>query len=263
MEPFEHSAQQTDRDDWSKHWDSYADTASQNPAVRMRRELILFAISRIPGQIDLLIDIGSGQGDFLRSAANCHVARRLAGFELSETGVTISRAKVPEATFIQADLLNASTALSNYAEKADAIVCSEVIEHVDNPTGFLQALKKYLKSGGWLILTVPGGPMSAFDKHIGHRKHFDTESIAAVLRSAGFSIEKIQLAGFPFFNLYRLAVVLRGKKLIEDAGAGTNHGHPNALAMLGMRVFRLLFRFNVDNSLFGWQVLAVARKTEP
>jgi SAM-dependent methyltransferase len=182
---------------------------------------------------------------------------------LSRGGVAISQAKVPEATFIEADLLNPPQALHKYSGTADVAVCSEVVEHVDSPVRFLKSLRNYLKPGGWLIVTVPGGPMSAFDHHIGHRKHFDAKSIAMVLKSAGFSVENIQLAGFPFFNLYRLTVILRGRKLIDDAKVVPFHGRPGALALLGMRTFGFLFKWNLDDSPFGWQVIALARKLEP
>jgi 2-polyprenyl-3-methyl-5-hydroxy-6-metoxy-1,4-benzoquinol methylase len=263
MEPLELSAKRADPDDWSKHWASYADTASENPAQGMRHKLILSLIRRMPEKIDLLLDVGSGQGDFLRRAAGCQIARQLVGLELSKVGVAVSQAKVPEATFIEANLFDPPQALREYAGRADVAVCSEVIEHVDHPIRFLQSLRGYLKPGGQLIVTVPRGPMSAFDHHIGHRRHFDAHSIVTVLRSAGFFVEKVQLAGFPFFNLYRLTVLVRGRKLIDDVTTGPSQGHPNRLAILAMRAFRLLFRWNADDSPFGWQVVAIARKLVP
>lgn len=263
MARVEVSAQQAGRDDWSGHWDSYGDSARDNPAQDMRFRLVLGSISRMPQQdIRLLMDIGSGQGDFLQRAASCRIARQMVGFELSETGVAISRAKVPQATFLQADLFQPPKELGEYVEAADVAVCSEVIEHVDDPVNFLRAVRAYLKPGGRLIVTVPGGPMSAFDRHIGHRRHFDAESIGSILKAAGFASVQVQLAGFPFFNLYRLTVILRGKKLIDDVKAGPAHSQPNWLALLVMRAFRLLFHLNMNNSPFGWQVVALARKLE-
>lgn len=255
-------AQPAGRDDWSGHWDSYADSARDNPAQEMRHRIVLSALSQMPGNLHLLMDVGSGQGDFLRRAASRHIAERLVGLELSETGVRLSRAKVPDAEFVQADLFHPPQELREYAEKADIAVCSEVVEHVDDPVGFLRAVRSYLRPGGWLVLTVPGGPMSAFDRHIGHRRHFNAESVAAVLKTAGFVAERVQLAGFPFFNLYRLTVIARGKKLIEDVKVGTAERRPSALALFAMRMFRLLFHLNVDDSPFGWQVIALARKTD-
>jgi SAM-dependent methyltransferase len=263
MERVEISAQPAGRDDWSGHWDSYADSARDNPAQDMRHRLILSAISRMAGEIPLLMDFGSGQGDFLQRAASLHIAKQLVGLELSESGVAISRAKVPEATFIRADLFKPPKELGDYRESADVAVCSEVVEHVDDPVGFLQSVRTYLKPGGRLVLTVPGGPMSAFDRHIGHRRHFDAKAVKAILKSAGFSVEKVHLAGFPFFNLYRLTVILRGKKLIDDVKVGAAQSRRNPLAVLVMRMFRFLLHLSVDDSPFGWQVIAVARKLKP
>src|SRR5205823_4886877 len=99
-------------------------------------------------------------------------------------------------------------------------VCSEVLEHVDSPRDFLLAARVYLADNARLIVTVPGGPMSAFDRHIGHRQHFTRASIGELLRSSGFSIERICLSGFPFFNLYRCLVIARGEKLASDVDSG-------------------------------------------
>src|SRR5207247_2369477 len=84
---------------------------------------------------------------------------------------------------------------------ANAAVCSEVLEHVDSPVAFLRAASRYLMEGSTLVVTVPGGPFSAFDRHIGHRQHFTRASIRRVLENAGFEIERVTLAGFPFFNI--------------------------------------------------------------
>ena len=44
-------------------------------------------------------------------------------------------------------------------------------------------------AAGWppapLVVTVPGGPMSAFDHHIGHRRHYDIPDLTALLEGRG------------------------------------------------------------------------------
>ena len=60
--------------------------------------------------------------------------------------------------------------------------------------------------------------MSAFDQHIGHRAHFRARpGSESTLRAGGFEVEDLRGAGLPCFNMYRLAVIARGEKLIEDA----------------------------------------------
>ena len=101
--------------------------------------------------------------------------------------------------------------------------------------------------------------MSAFDRHIGHRQHFDRRTIQSILEKAGYSVERTYLAGFPFFNLYRLLVIARGERLPRDVQAKAR-GTSSGTAGLAMKLFRVLFRANLLDSPFGWQVVAIARK---
>ena len=109
-------------------------------------------------------------------------------------------------------------------------------------------------------MTVPAGPMSAFDHFIGHRSHYDRTSIARVLDAAGFKVEAVKLAGFPFFNLYRLVIILLGKRLISNVKSGGERSRAGTWASLAIALFRILFQFNLANFSLGWQILAVARR---
>ena len=246
-------------DNWEDHWGRFATSASLNPAQSLRHKAVLQALQEIGRPVERLIDIGSGQGDFLARATKAAAAREYAGFELSAKGVAISSEKVPQASFLQVDLFAPTIEALAYDGWATAAVCSDVIEHVDAPVDFLRALKRYLAEGAHLIITVPGGPMSKFDQYIGHRRHFDEQSIRQVLTEAGFRVERVRLAGFPFFNLYRLLVILRGERLVQDVGS-SEEGQLSAGARLAMRIFGFLFRFNLRNSPVGWQVVALARR---
>lgn len=247
-------------DNWDEHWVRYADAASRNPAQQMRHRLIVRLLADATGPGARVLDIGSGQGDLLVKLHAAAPQASLLGFELSASGVEISRRKVPAGRFFVADLFAPPAALGEFAGWATAAVCSEVLEHVDSPVDFLKAARPYLADGARLVVTVPGGPMSAFDHHIGHRRHFTRNSITQVLQAAGFAVDRVCLSGWPFFNLYRLVVIARGRKLAADVDAG-QAGAAGGVAAIVMAVFRALFAFNLTNSPFGWQVVAVARKT--
>lgn len=79
---------------------------------------------------------------------------------------------------------------------------------------------------------------------------------------AAYAVERIYLTGFPFFNLYRLVVIARGKRLTQDAETQSS-GTSSGWARGAMKLFGLLFRLNLPDSPFGWQVVAVVRKTSP
>jgi 2-polyprenyl-3-methyl-5-hydroxy-6-metoxy-1,4-benzoquinol methylase len=243
-----------DKDNWHNHWERFSGAATINPAQKLRHNLLLRNIKKC----NLLIDIGSGQGDFIKKASEEKIAKKLIGFELSDSGVRISKNKVPSALFYKIDFYSNNKTIDNYLGSADTVICSDVIEHVDNPIKFCSIIKKYMKKNGRLLITVPGGPMSQFDQHIGHRKHYNQKSIRDLLEKSGFKIEKIVMAGFPFFNLYRLVVILRGKKLILDVDTNNKNKSNKFLSFFVMKIFDILFQFNINLIPLGWQVFVIA-----
>jgi SAM-dependent methyltransferase len=248
---------QIDRDSWDAHWDQYAESARANPAQEYRRRLVFSWLDLPKSGAARVLDIGSGQGDFAAELKRSYPQIQLLGLELSRSGVEISKEKVPGATFLETNLLQASSPPPPYAGWANHAVCSEVLEHVDDPRQLLVNARPYLAAGCKLVVTVPGGPMSSFDHHIGHRRHYTPAELRALLESAGFQVDQAGGAGFPFFNLYRLVVIARGRRLVRDV---SGHGHDMPLlARLGMNVFRALFKFNLSHPPWGWQIIACAR----
>lgn len=225
----------------------------------MRHTIVTRFLAAHAGTGAKVFDIGSGQGDLVQKLELLLPNAQLLGAELSKSGVAISQRKVPQATFLVADLFQPPEALKEFTSWATHAVCSEVLEHVDDPVAFLRQARTYLAPDACLIITVPGGPMSAFDRAIGHRQHFTRSSIRKILVQAGFAVDLVCMAGFPFFNLYRLTVIARGKKLATDIRAG-ERGSATRLAEMMMNIFRVLFRFNFADSVFGWQVVASAHK---
>ena len=246
---------------WDDYWDDYDSAAQKNPAQRMRHEFIANQLDASCVNLTSmrLLDIGSGQGDMLAKIREKIPQAELAGFELSQSGVEISKKKVPGAALLVADLFHPTPQMDDFHSWATHATCCEVLEHLDDPIGFLKASARYLSTGAEMIITVPSGPMSLFDKHIGHRQHFSKESLTQIIKAADYKVSQIYRIGFPFFNLYRLTVISRGARLIEDVRMGQN-GSPSKFALAAMAAFRFLFRFNLKASTLGWQLAAVVRK---
>lgn len=103
-----------------------------------------------------VLDLGCGTGVML--------TRPLAGLGFDVIGIDLDEVSVR-----QAQRLNVAPALPNltyvagrienqpWAGAFDAIVCSEVLEHVPDPDGFVAALLRCLRDDGILLLTVPNG----------------------------------------------------------------------------------------------------------
>jgi 2-polyprenyl-3-methyl-5-hydroxy-6-metoxy-1,4-benzoquinol methylase len=244
----------TSADNWEEHWDLYAESAALNPAQDYRRQLILKSL-RADARSRVL-DIGSGQGDQAADLAAHYPSAEVLGVELSASGVRAAQAKVPTATFLQIDLTKLLTPPAPYDQWATHAVCSEVLEHLDEPELVMTNVRSLCAPGCRLVVTVPGGPRSKFDHHIGHRKHYKPRDLRELLESAGYEVESVTGAGFPFFNLYRLVVIVRGQKLVDDIA-----GEPTEMsgsARVVMRAFGWLFRGNLASTRWGWQIVGIA-----
>jgi 2-polyprenyl-3-methyl-5-hydroxy-6-metoxy-1,4-benzoquinol methylase len=254
-----------DPNDWDHHWEAYGEAAEGNPANLYRRNLILKLMGRPPAGSTVL-DIGSGQGEFSLYFQREYPDLDVWGVEYSASGVARSSALAAEqgltARFRQVDLLQ-PTSLADGQPAATYALCSEVLEHVDDPTTLIRNARSLLAPGAHLVVTVPGGPRSAFDLHIGHYQHFTAAKLRGVLTDAGYEVQKVFRAGFPFFNLYKLAVIARGKKLIADV----EHRNPGKQSTIPAEklmksFFGFGFRHSMDNFPLGWQMAAVARNPE-
>lgn len=244
-----------DADDWDRHWTVFEEWTRANPAQQYRRRLIISLLDLDRARDARILDVGSGIGDLLFDIDARYPRFAKLGLELSQSGVEKSRRRVPAATFLQRDLIAGSDEAGAHRGFATHAVCSEVLEHVDDPLALLRRARDYMAEGCRFVITVPGGPMTAYDRHIGHRRHFSPADLRDLLAAAGFAVERVAGAGFPMFNVYRLLLMWRGDTLIADT-----HRPPTSLARLALAAFRLAFRLNLPSGPLGWQTVGVAIK---
>ena len=78
------------------------------------------------------------------------------GFDLAESGIKVAKTIFPELNdrFIIHDSYNEN--LPDYFPKTfDIVISSEVIEHLFSPQKYLSNINKWLKNGGYFIITTP------------------------------------------------------------------------------------------------------------
>lgn len=122
----------------------------------------------------IILDFGCGSGHL-----DLVLARRgftLTGVDLSPVGIAIAsyiRGQESEdvkqrVSFLLADV----TVDSPLGEKFDSIWSAHVFEHIQDPTRIFQGLRRWIKPGGYLLISVPFG--YAFDDP-SHVNHFKSE----------------------------------------------------------------------------------------
>lgn len=108
---------------------------------------------------DFLLDMGCGEG---RHSIGAHISTEanILGFDLSFKDLKIAKERLDDfdtsqietiCQFASANII--SIPLSD--SSLDAVICSEVLEHVDSPEESIKELIRVLKPGGVLALSVP------------------------------------------------------------------------------------------------------------
>ncbi len=108
--------------------------------------------SNLPPQA-VVLDVGCGNGVISRSLGEA--GYNVYGIDVSEKAITkaIQLNKFPNVNF---DVISAEQLIAE-GKKYDAIICSEVLEHLNKPENLLMTLYHSLTDAGVLIVTVPNG----------------------------------------------------------------------------------------------------------
>lgn len=133
------------------------DFAENSYGIRKRLLVVeewLELLQRRNGQSTLkILDYGCGTGDHL-TAPLARLGHLVTGLDVHEPSIREARKRhcFANLTFLSSpDTLFSSTCVY------DVIICSEVLEHVPDPVGFLSALRRLLDAQGALIVTTPNG----------------------------------------------------------------------------------------------------------
>ncbi len=157
--------------------------ASLDDAFTSMENLYENLLPLLPSQ-GRLLDAGCGIGVLLRWIHQRYPDLDLCGVDFSPVGVErtcgygfdAKLAILPNVPFPN--------------EHFDAIVCTEVMEHLDDPLAAARSFHRMLKSGGRLVVSVPKdmGP-DYCDEHV---QDFTADSLRTCLTAGGFEVQSIE-----------------------------------------------------------------------
>jgi len=224
-------------------WGNFSLANELSPAQRHRWRLVVRELKGLPAN-GVVVDLGCGSGALLSRIGLAFPGLRLVGIDMEPRALALARHRLPSAELMQGDL-DADAGAVPVGGGADAVVCSEVLEHLAAPERALCLAREILRPGGRVVVTVPAGAMNDFDRAIGHRKHYRPDELTALLASAGFRDVRTAAWGFPFHTLFRIALAVAPGTTggFSDEKIGVLHralfGFLNALFYLNMRSARL------------------------
>jgi len=152
-------------------------------------------------QAKRVLDIGSGNGSLCKSLQDAGLEP--VGMEFDKGGIEISRRLYPEIRFYNYGVEDDPGELRRFEAEFDAVVSTEVIEHLFSPHLLPRFAARCLRRGGHLVLSTPyhgyakNLALSVFDKwdahhtplwHGGHIKFWSRRTLSALLAENGYEV---------------------------------------------------------------------------
>ena len=107
---------------------------------------------------DLVLDLGCGEGRHVIAAA-CHIDVNVFGVDLNRNDLVSARKKEKEITIRQGSvtefLVGDALCLPFGDDSFDAVICSEVLEHIKDYKSVLEEIARVLRRGGCFCASVP------------------------------------------------------------------------------------------------------------
>jgi SAM-dependent methyltransferase len=247
-------------------WDGApSEVQAYGPAFTARTYLVERAFRRLrPG---LMLDIGCGRGNVTAIAAR--YARTVYATDLAPDAIAETQRRLAFHADAHAGVANALTGawgdLPAPSRGFDAVMLSEVLEHLDDDEAMMRGAHNLLRPGGALVVTVPGDPSlwTEWDDLAGHVRRYTRRELLSKLDAAGFDVRECTNWGFPITGFLAIrGARMRGGRVARRSGSEV----PGLLARvmpLARLPFRALARIEPFFSRFdrgaGYVVVAVRR----
>lgn len=134
----------------------------------------------------------------------------------------------------------------------DAIVCINVLEHIENNEKALENMYKLLKKEGYLILLVPiySFLYGEIDRSIGHFRRYNPDDLVKEMQEIGYTVISHRKLNFIGAIGWFIAGRILGNKNIEG----------NKIQLFNILAPFFLFIENLIEPIIGTSILIIAKK---
>ena len=164
-----------------------AELVGRHPWWNARAALTMALLERLgvrpPATV---LDAGCGWGTTLEQLERR--GYKVIGMDISRR--TLERLDRPDRKLAEADL---TKPLPPDAEKSDAVLALDVIEHIDDDRQAVARLGELARPGGVVVVSVPALPemFGEFDSIQGHRRRYLPETLRSAFRGTGLDVEQV------------------------------------------------------------------------
>jgi SAM-dependent methyltransferase len=245
--------------------EAFTSTQAQNVAVvdpahfwfAARNRLIAWMLAHHAPSAQTFFETGCGTGSVLRGLGTLLPHLRLTGADVSMPSLQLAAVAAPAAAFVYAD-----TRQLPFDGEFDAAGAFDVLEHIADHHGALQALVRTVRPGGLVLLTVPQHRWlwSPLDNYSGHQRRYTRAELVALATTSGLDV--ISVTSFvslllPGMLLSRLRQ--RGRE-VAPRGEFDMSSWVNSLATGMMRIELAVIRAGLSLPAGGSLMLAGRRR---
>lgn len=150
-----------------------------------------------------ILDAGCGEGFTMNKLKENGIGKKIEGVEYSKDAIQLGKKLFPNLTFKEGSAYDMPYENNSF----DLIVCTEVLEHLEDPKKAIRELLRVTKK--YLIISVPNEPLfmisnflrgknlSRFGNDEGHVNHWNPSNLKRYLTQNKVTIKKIRLP-FPW-----------------------------------------------------------------
>lgn len=185
---------------YNDYWSNLTISHNGHPGNRFRYNLIADELCAMRLRPNTVLDCGCGDGSLLSVIAKRIPCGALHGIDIADN-VPLDRVSLP-IQFRAADL--GLPIPEGMHEAYDLVLCSEVIEHVENDGMVLRNVANLTAPGGTVAVTTQCGRIYRTEEFLGHLRHYVPSDLCARMEEVGLKVQKCYRAGWPWLNAQKI-----------------------------------------------------------
>jgi SAM-dependent methyltransferase len=250
--PNQHGESAFSADAYDDLWRSLEDFLRFNPGARHRRRLVLRALRRFAPTAKTILDVGCGVGEMEGFLADRLPGRAFTGIDLSPVAIDSCRRRMPSLDWRVVDIVR-----DELPTGFDVVLCSELLEHLDQPDLALNRIAETVRPGGIAIVTVPSGRVFPTERAVGHVRHPSAETLHDWFDRADLDLLEMRHWGWPAYLALKSTVNLDPNRALAAFGSGR---YSWAKRRLNDLAYALTGAGSLPNFSRGPQAVVVARR---
>jgi ubiquinone/menaquinone biosynthesis C-methylase UbiE len=144
-----------------------------------------------------ILDAGCGEGFTMTLLTEAGIQAAMTGIDFSDEAIAIARTTAPDLAISKASIYELPFKKSSF----DLVICSEVLEHLENPDTAIAEITRVSKK--YVLVSVPNEPYfqianflrgkypRTFGNHPEHINHWSSDAIVSRLKKSGLSIVRV------------------------------------------------------------------------